>query len=462
MAYAVDPLTRQVWSRSVAELPSAVAEQLRSTNTNNVQVGDVLYIVGGYGYAASLDEHISHPRITAIDVPGFLAALQDGSPLTPHVRSLADEQFAVAGGQLAWQDDVFYLVGGHRFDGLYNPMGHATHTQTYTDAIRRFTLTDDGSSLAINWLPTWTNTTLLHRRDYNLVPQVFPDGTAGWTLFSGVFQRTADLPFLSVIDIKPTGYAERAGFSQYLSHYHSAWTAFYSSAEARMHSLFFGGIAEYTLDAGGNLVQDLDVPFVRTISRVTQAADGSTAEYALPVSMPGWLGAGAVFMPADVPETVPGIVDLDALRASAAGDSVLLGWVVGGIRSTAPNVFWTDNDGTLSDAEDRVFQVWWHPEAPTGLSDQINSASQETLRLQVYPNPSSGAFRASFELSEPAPVRLRAFAPDGTLLADREFGRLAAGAQDLPMEFSYDKATLFILELQAGEHTAVQVVVANP
>lgn len=469
--YVVDPQTAEVWSAGLSGLTPVQADQFSSTNINATQVDTVLYLVGGYGYSPSLDEHRTHPLITAINLPGFIEAVRNGTPLAPHLRSLEDEGMAVTGGQMAERDGTFYLAGGQRFDGLYNPMGHPTHTQTYVNGIRRFALTDDGSSLALNWKTEWSDTLMLHRRDYNMAPAIFPDGSQGWTMFTGVFQYGVDLPWLTVVDLTADGFTERPGFTQYLSHYHSAHAALHSAADGAMHSVFFGGIAEYTMDPAGNLIQDTDVPFVRTISRVSQDASG-TGEYALPVQMPGYLGSGAAFFadPA-LAESTRNILDLDALRAAIPpGDSMRLGWIYGGIASTAPNVFWLDNDGSMSAATANVYAVWCKPHAGTTAidhTDQFNAASTQPLRLQVYPNPAPdsnrGYFRAAFELPAAAPVRIRAFSPTGERVAELELGTLPAGPQDVEVRFpDIARPELFILELEAGAEHAVQVVVSAP
>lgn len=74
-------------------------------------------------------------------------------------------------------------------------MGNHTYTQVYTDAIRKFNLSDNGTIITITHLPTITDAANLHRRDYNAVPQILPNGSEGVTAFSGVFQPTVDLPF---------------------------------------------------------------------------------------------------------------------------------------------------------------------------------------------------------------------------------------------------------------------------
>ena len=147
----------------------------------------------------------------------------------------------------------------------------------------------------------------------------------------------------------------------------------YSSNEDEMHTLFFGGIAQY-YEENGELVMDDEVPFVKTIARITRTLDGAMTEFKLPVEMPALLGSGAEFIAIeDIPTYANGVIDLDAL----SGDSVLIGHIYGGIASSAKNIFWI-NDGTQSEASNTLFAVYLHPEQPLGL-DQLNAQSQRLL-----------------------------------------------------------------------------------
>jgi hypothetical protein len=79
-------------------------------------------------------------------------------------------------------------VPAHKFMGRYNPHGpdHGPgFMQQYTDAIRRFTLQDNGTKISVHFLPEIKDTAHLHRRDFNVVPQVMPNGEQGLTAFSG-------------------------------------------------------------------------------------------------------------------------------------------------------------------------------------------------------------------------------------------------------------------------------------
>ncbi len=353
-AYVVDPATAQVWSASISTLPASLAEQLQSTNMEFEQRGNTLYCIGGYGYSATAGDHITHPALTAIDLPGVMDAIRNGQPITPFFRQLTDPRMEVTGGQLRAVNGRFYLVGGQRFIGRYNPMGPLFgpgFIQEYTNAIRQFNIDDDGINLAIADYWTVVDTVNLHRRDYNMLPQIMPDGSEGLTVFSGVFQYGQDLPWLNTVDIVDTTYTVVPVFEQLLNQYHTAHASLHDSIANTMHALFFGGIGRYYFD-GSTFMDDPNVPFVNTISLVSRDANGVMSEAAIG-AMPGLLGASGEFIPLPgTPATASGILRMSAF----SGDTVVIGHIVGGISSTAANIFFT-NTGVQSDATPRVFKV---------------------------------------------------------------------------------------------------------
>jgi hypothetical protein len=296
---------------------------------------------------------VTYPNLTAIKVSGVINAIINGTSLNPFFRQITDDRFAVTGGSLNKIYETYYLTGGQRFDGRYNPMGHPTYIQTYTNAIRKFRILDDGTSLNITHLPMITDTLNLHRRDFNVIPQIMPDGQEGLTAFSGVFQVNADLPFLNCVNIDTSGYSVNNEFLQYYNHYHCAHIPLYRATSNEMHNLFFGGIAQYT-DSAGIRIKNDNVPFVKTIARVTRDANGKMTEYKLPVEMPFLLGAGAEFIPvSNLPKYGNGVIKLNDIQA----DSTLIGYIFGGINSTESEVFWSNN-GTQSTASEVIFKVY--------------------------------------------------------------------------------------------------------
>jgi hypothetical protein len=452
----IDPVAKQKWTAPITSLSVALQEQLSSTNMEFHQEGNYLYIIGGYGYNTASASRKTFNNLMAIDVPSVISAVIDGTSFTGYFRQISDNQFAVTGGHLKKINDTYYLIGGNLFDGNYNPMGNPTYTQVYTDAIRKFNLSDNGTSISINHLPTITDATNLHRRDYNAVSQILPDGAEGITAFSGVFQQTVDLPFLNCVNIDSTSYAVNNEFQQYYNHYHCAVLPLYSVSNNEMHNVFFGGIAQY-YDSLGILVQDNNVPFVNTIARVTRNSVGTMAEYKLPVEMPGLLGAGAEFIPIEsVPQFNNEVIKLDNLIA----DSTLVGYIYGGISSTAANIFFT-NTGTESSASSQIFKVYVIKNATVGSHD-LNEQSIGTFKLQVYPNPNEGEFVVKFNLNKIAETRILLYSIDGKKIEERVLSDVIVGENTYELKIkSLDLGGTFILTIETPYEKAMQKININ-
>ncbi|GAB5552527.1 MAG: hypothetical protein Sapg2KO_21180 [Saprospiraceae bacterium] len=352
----VDPVSSQKWAAPLTSLPTSVQEQLRSTNMEFYQADDYLYCIGGYGYSTIAGGHTTFDKLTAINVSGVIDAVINETDLSSFFRQITDSQFQVTGGRLNKIDNTYYLLGGQKFIGRYNPMGpkHGPgFIQEYTNAIRKFELLDNGTTITINHLKPHIDTANLHRRDYNATPQILPNGKQGITMFSGVFQLTVDLPFLNSVTVDSNGYRVDNSFQQYYNHYHCPVLPIYSEIDNDMHTLFFGGISQF-YDRAGTLVQDDNVPFVNTIARVTRNNKGEMAEYKLPVEMPALLGAGAEFIPnLNFPHFDNEVFKLDSVTT----DRILIGHIFGGISSSRPNVFFA-NRGTPSNANNQIFKVF--------------------------------------------------------------------------------------------------------
>lgn len=392
--FVIDPTTQQSWSVSMSALPGNLREQLSATNALFHQDGERLYVVGGYGYSPSEEDHTTFPFLTSIDLPGVMAAIKNGTSITPFFQQLTDERFRITGGRMGKIGDVYYLVGGQKFIGRYNPMGPNNgpgFIQEYTNQVRRFTLTEVNGELTLQPLESWTDAEQLHRRDYNLFPQIFPDGTEGYTAFSGVFQYDANLPFLNSVDIRESGYMVNYDFLQYYNHYHCAGIPMYSTEANEMNTLFFGGIAQFYLE-NGERIRDDEVPFVKTIANVKRKASGEMEETVLPQELPTFLGTGAEFILApNIPTYDNGVIRLDDLPNS---DSLLIGYIYGGIRSEAANIFFI-NDGTQSIATSGIFAVYLLGEITNPVR---SSPSQGRLPLRLFPNPVKNTFTLEFDL----------------------------------------------------------------
>jgi len=453
----VDPISQQKWSAPISSLPIALQEQLSSTNMQFHQEGNYLYLIGGYGYNVATSSRKTFENLTAIDVPAVINSIINGTSFTSFFRQISDPQFAVTGGHLKKINNTFYLICGNKFDGNYNPMGHQTYTQVYTDEIRKFNMTDNGTTISITHLPSMHDATSLHRRDYNAVPQILPNGAEGVTIFSGVFQPTIDLPFLDCVDIDSTTYVVNTSFQQYYNHYHCAVLPIYSSSNNEMHNIFFGGIAQY-YDSLGVLVQDNNVPFVKTIARVTRNSAGIMAEYKLPVEMPSLLGAGAEFI---ANETISHFNNEVFKLDDFVSDSTLVGYIYGGISSTASNIFFT-NTGTQSSASSQIFKVYVIKNASVGIHD-LNEQSVGTLKIQVMPNPNNGDFLVKFNLKEISTTKISLFNSAGKKIEERILKNLSVGENTFQRKIkNLDKGGTYILTIETPYETATQKIIIEP
>ena len=436
--YVVDIATQQSWSASVNSLPTGIKEQLQSTNMNFYQDGNALFIVGGYAYSTTAADHKTFNNLTSVDVPNLINAIIAGTPITSYFKQITNDVFAITGGQLGKIGNTFYLVGGHRFDGRYNPMNNPTFTQTYSNAIRKFTIDNSGSNLSYANYEEILDAVHLHRRDYNLLPQVFPDGELGYTISSGVFQIAVDLPFLYPVDIKAGGYFPQTQFNQYLSNYHSGKACLYDATNNRMHNLFFGGISQYYYQ-NGTLLQDNTVPFVKTISRTTRFTDGSLLEYQLPVEMPNLKGAGAEFIPNEnLPHYSNEVIQLSNITA----DEFVIGYLFGGIQSSSASAF-TDNQTSLTSADPTVYQVKL-VKNPLLSTPQIDG--KNPFSFTVSPNPTSNdTVRIEFNLPYTAKLNYMLTSLEGKIVEEGEIEDTKVGKNTMSFDISLVNSKMAII-----------------
>jgi hypothetical protein len=421
--YVVEPASGQVWQRPLAELSDTIREQLQSSNMEFAQWGEALLFVGGYGRSEVLQDHRTHPYLTIINLPGVLSAIAEGDALQPHFQQVQDTFFAVTGGQLAVLNDTCYLVGGHRFEGLYSASAGSNNVQVYTNAIRKFTLVADSTGWRVHHKIEVKDELNLHRRDYNLAHQVFKNGESGISAFSGVFQPgLALLPFLNVVEIGAGGHAPVNGFSQFLAHYHCAKLPVFAASQNEMHTLFFGGMSQYYLNASDSLIKDNRVPFVRTASRVSRLADGSYEEAAFDAELPIYTGTGAEFLLGESVPTLPnGIVDLDALPDG----ETLAGYIVGGIVTPdgQPNPFIFNLTGQTT-ASNLLIKVF--------LQKNMVSAAKQLdgrtgLGMRVFPNPASEYWNVQLDLPRSGELLLLLQNNQGQIIRRKNLGRQPAG-----------------------------------
>jgi hypothetical protein len=287
-----------------------------------------------------------------------------------------------------------------------------------------------------------------------VLPQILPNGEEGLTAFSGVFQTAANVPYLNCVNIDSSGYAVNNTFAQYYNHYHCANLPLYSEASNVMHNIFFGGIAQY-YDNAGVLVQDNNVPFVKTIARVARDGNGIMSEYKMPVEMPTLLGAGSEFIPqTNLPAYQNHVLKLDSITS----DTTLLGYVYGGISSTAANVFFSNAAGA-SAASNQVFKVSLIKNAAAGVPN-LNEQSNGSLQMQVYPNPNDGIITILFNMKTANDLKIKITDLKGSILKYETVKNLSIGKNQITYNLTgTSKSGVYMITLETASEVATQKVI---
>ena len=214
----IDTSNWQVYYFSVDSHDSVYHSLLRSTYTEFWQEGNKLFILGGYRWEASTGFYTA-PNIISIVVNEMIDAVINQSTISAmqHIRNTYDTVAAVTGGKLMKLGSDYFLVMGHRFDGFYNQQ-FVIYSQFYTEAIRKFNITDNGTTVSISNYTALSDTANFHRRDLNVEYFKYPSGQTGIAAYGGVFRKNQDWPFLNPIYFDGNNYAVDT-FNQKMSQY---------------------------------------------------------------------------------------------------------------------------------------------------------------------------------------------------------------------------------------------------
>ncbi|WP_225411299.1 hypothetical protein [Stigmatella hybrida] len=273
----------------------------------------------------------------------------------------------VAGGGMQKVGNVFWLVFGQDFEGLYSvnegDYGKWPVSQVYTE---RFTamwfgmLQNKLTAAVLNVIPSDPNSNQFHRRDLNVLSVLDSDGTTPLVAaYGGVFVPGENTGYQQPIYLKGGANPMTATpvldpYAQMMSQYECATLRMFDANAKAMTTAFFGGISLYYLNPQTKkLSLDSGLPFINTLSVLTRNADGSHTEFVRSAPMAGYLGSNALFVPnPTVARTSGGIIALNPLT-----QKTLAGWFYGGIQANAPQ------NGT-STASSAVYEVWLTPGSP--------------------------------------------------------------------------------------------------
>jgi len=431
----IDTASWQYWTSSLSALPYSIADPLRSTNMQAFQDGDHLYISGGFGFDSVLYDYVTFPTLTAVHVDDMISAVQTGSSISPHIRQVTNNAFRVCGGEMFRLGSECYLIFGHNFQGWYTNPPTPMFSQTYTNQVRRFSLSDDGVNLSATNFTSFTDTAQFHRRDLNVFPLVKPDESFALGCYGGVFRYNVNLPFLNPVYIDTAGMQTDNSYDQVMSHYTCAGLPVFDSLTGAMHTTFFGGISLNDYDPSSNtVIADTLVPFISDITTLTKYANGLTEECVLPVQLPGLLGSNAEFM---LNRNLPHYSNEVLRFRSLPNQRVLAGYLYGGIRANSPNL-------PLSSANDTVYRVYFTPDLSVS---GVRSGEIDIEQLSLYPNPAQEFFTLQFKLNKAIEAEAVIVDLSGRRIAGLAKRSYAAGAHSLPVDVSGLKEGMYFLRL---------------
>lgn len=392
--FVVDFGKKRVFSRSLkdpgAGLTQYQIDLLSATASQFYQDEDrpTIYLTGGYGIDSATGLFTTFDTLTAIDVKGLIYwvthPLSKRITAADSIRTITDPIFRVTGGYMTRiGKNPTLLVMGQDFQGTYF---FGTHSQEYTQQVRRFHIIDDGKNLAVDIksaIPVIPEPHL-RRRDLNIVPVVsLKKGRPVTSLvaLSGVFlPPPQDGAWTVPVEISGKGVSSMSDpslnttFKQGINNYISATIGLFSKKTRDMYIILLGGLTlEYF--SNGQLIQDDNLPFNNQVATIKIDKRGNYSQYVMSgtfplirstMSHPGnplYFGTSADFFPIQrLPEYSHEVLKLDQILFSKP---VLLGYMVGGIQSTV-----TETETiTDSSASPYIFKVILEPVESSSSSD---------------------------------------------------------------------------------------------
>lgn len=341
-------------------------DNLMANNMGYVQVGDLLYFVGGYGsQTATGSSNYTYNTCIGINVPEMIEAVVHGdanAALAAIKFTLQDDALQVTGGEMETLGDDLYLVFGQNY-----PRAYDGQNGVYTQQIVQFHVNmEPAPALVIKKKYTYSGAepNEFHRRDLNAVHGAV-NGKEAIIAWAGVF-KGASGAWTNPILITPDGSGGvtttvDANFTQKANLYKSAVVIQFDSTTGVLYTSMLGGITNYYY-AGDSLVPSdtlppaQQFPFSNLINTIVRLPNGEYKEYVQPAAegMPGFLGSNAQFIPA-----APSVTYHEVVRYQKATENsrTLIGWMVGGIQSSGPQ----SGNGVVTKANNVLYEVYRVP-----------------------------------------------------------------------------------------------------
>lgn len=355
-------------------VPFAYANFLSATNQAYYQVGDKLYLCGGYTFQLlpARQYNWTSDRFFEINLPALMQYVQSGgaAPALSEVftKVIQSPYVQVTGGEMMVVNNNFYLIGGQNYIGRYQ----RGNTGLYTNAIRKFNLISTGAGWSITDTSSLIDVVNLHRRDLNLVPVAVHDqDSIRAVIYGGVFTKDG-LGYRNPVYISGLANGVPSISIDSMKQDVNQYTCASISAAIVSHLFtldqisFLGGISYMQYDT---LTKKLslpslgkEMPFSNLISSIyTDGATNSLEVVQLPPApaLPAYLGSNALFFPLSdyMLSGYHQIMDLDKIFNNYANTPILIGYMYGGIESHHPNTVTPDGNYSTT-VNHTLYQVY--------------------------------------------------------------------------------------------------------
>ncbi len=365
--YVVNPTTGIISSRSLNDPSSGLSQQqidtLSVTSPQGYQDGTTLYMTGGYGIDTNSGRFGTKPVLTAINLPGIVQWVTEPGngrySVVSNISQIYNPIFQITGGKMFKSGNITQLIFGQNFTGEYTSDSNGA----YSEQVRLFQINNTNGQLAVNIYSSkpQVQDADFRRRDLNVMPVLLNVNNLlqyGFVAYAGVFTTETGVWTVPVV-IDEAGNPVMADpdspstFKQGMNQYVCATAGLYSRKYKSMYDIFFGGMS-YEFYDNGVLGVDQLIPFINQITTIQMDSTGNFTQYLMdsqyPVipsttvnpGNPLLFGAGAYFIPNNIPMYPNKVLSLDAIRKPT-----VIGYVVGGIASTVPDTnFVTDSFGS--------------------------------------------------------------------------------------------------------------------
>lgn len=366
--FVIDPVTKKTFMRSLLDPKSGLTQEqvdsLSVTAAQGYQSGNTLYITGGYGLDTATGNFDTKNALTAINISGLIHWVTNPSPnetAVQHIRQIFDNTFKVTGGYMnKTGNNPTLLIMGHEFNGFYNnPAQQPPVFQQYTEQVRRFHINDDGVTLSFtpaSSLPL-TPDPNFRRRDLNVVPVVKKRNKKlenSFVVLSGVFTPSVGV-WTVPVEVSAKGLPLMADpslpstFKQAMNNYDCATFGLFSEKTGDMYTILLGGMSfgffKETKE-GLKFRTDPMIPFISQTTTIKIDKQGKYTQHFMrdggfPLIRSKKVHPGnpllfgsecEVFLLDGIAKYKNEILKLDSIQKPT-----LIGYVVGGIKSTLPN-----------------------------------------------------------------------------------------------------------------------------